>query len=213
MGDQDRIRKLVLRQREQPGDLFFTAPKDIEALEAVVGKPIDLDQLDLEICSRARDQGLVATDDVAGLAALGGTVGKCIASLKKVGPNAAGIAVLQSVSRGTADPTYTSAVTLRRLEQAVGDLPISPRALETCADAFHINVVVGHSLLKDNPPPCTSGETGCPTGPPGSGGSCCSAGETCMLPTCRNCEAYCERRLFPCGCHCSARGRLDQGYA
>jgi hypothetical protein len=30
-----------------------------------------------------------------------------------------------------------------------------------------------------------------PDWPPGSGGSCCSSGENCQLPTCRNCEAVC----------------------
>jgi hypothetical protein len=141
-GDRDRIRASVLRQREQPGDILLTAPEDIETIEAAIGRPIDLTQLDLEICSRARDQGLTATGNAAGLAALGDTVGKCLASLKRVGPNAAGVAVLQNVSRGVADPTYTSAATLPRLERTVGNLPITALQLETCTDAFQVNVVV-----------------------------------------------------------------------
>jgi MYXO-CTERM domain-containing protein len=99
---------------------------------------------------------------------------------------------LQAASRRPADPTFTSEKTLEKLEQAVGDLALTPRDLETCADAFHQNAVLEQSpLVGDNPPPCTSGETPCPTGPPGSGGSCCSPGENCQLPTCRNCEAVC----------------------
>ena len=55
---------------ERPGDLFFTAPSDLEALEKAVGKPIDLDQSQLETCVRVNDQhvgSLASGSDPQGL--------------------------------------------------------------------------------------------------------------------------------------------------
>ena len=194
-GDRPEVSSLLLRQREKPGDVFFASPEDLAALEAAVGRPIQVDQFDLESCIRVRDQGvgaLATSRDAAGFANLRRTLGKCIAALEDVGPNAAGVGILQRVSRLAGDPTYTSAATLERLENVVGNLSLSAQDLEACSDAYHVHVVLEQTLLTDNPPPCTSGETACPTGPPGSGGSCCSAGENCIRPTCRNCEAYCQ---------------------
>jgi hypothetical protein len=193
-GDQ-AVREILRReQRKSPGDLLFTDPQVIADLEQAVGGAVDLDQQDVELCLRVLDKGAggPVAQEPAALAAIGASVKKCLSSLGSVGPNAAGVAVLQRAFRLPADDTFTSARTLAALERAVGDLPLRPKELETCVDAYDQQAGLEQVLVADNPPPCGPGETGCPTGPPGSGGSCCSAGENCIRPTCRNCEAYCQ---------------------
>ena len=68
---------------------------------------------------------------------------RCLQALEQVGPDPDGVAILQRLSRRPADPTFTSEKTLDRLEDAVGDLALTPRDLETCADAFHAERGVG----------------------------------------------------------------------
>ena len=57
-GDDPEVRAILKRIREQPGDIFFTEPTDIEALVEAVGDDIGLSQQDLEICLQLRDEGV-----------------------------------------------------------------------------------------------------------------------------------------------------------
>jgi hypothetical protein len=192
-GDNAKVAAILDKQREDPGERFFTDPRDFADLERVIGEPLDLGQVDLEICIRALDQKvgqLRRGPAVANFAALRTTLRKCLGELERVGASTAGIAVLQRVSRAPADTTYTSERTLVQLERAVGDLQLSARDLEACSDAYHLDVVLQKSLVGDNPPPCTSGETACETGFMAT--TCCSPGEKCIQATCRNCFNYCE---------------------
>jgi hypothetical protein len=171
-GDDPEVRAILRRTREGPNEILFTDPTTIGDLAEAVGGDISLSQQDLEICLRSRDDGLGDLDEqqAASFGRIAATLDRCLQTLDQVGPDPAGVEVLQRASRLPADPTYTSGRTLERLEQAVGDLALTRRDLETCTDAFHQSVLLEQSpLVGDNPPPCTTGETPCPTGPPGSG--------------------------------------------
>jgi hypothetical protein len=143
--------------RRRRCDVWFTEPTDIEALIEAVGGEIDLSQRDLEVCLRVRDEGVGDLDEqqAASFRRIVASLDRCLQALQQVGPGPDGVAILQRLSRRPADPTFTSEKTLDRLEQVVGDLALSPRDLETCADAFPANVL-GPTLVGD-PPPCPSG--------------------------------------------------------
>jgi desert hedgehog protein len=196
-GDDPQVRTILRRITEQPGDVWFIGPTDIEALIEAVGGEIGLSQRDLEICSRLQDEGVgdQKKQQAASLARIDATLDRCLQALRQVGPDPDGVAILQRLSRRPADPTFTSGQTLARLEQAVGDLALTPRDLETCADAYHTNTL-GPTLIA-NPAPCASNETPCATGPGVT--TCCPPGDTCVLCTDpRACEHYCNNpSCFP----------------
>ena len=164
-GDDPEVRAILKRIREQPGDLFFTESTDIEALMDAVGGEIGLSQQDLEICLQLRDEGVGGKEDEqkpASLADIAASLDRCLQALEQVGPDPDGVAILQRLSRRPADSTFTSEKTLDRLERAVGDLALTPRDLETCADAFHQNVALEQSLgVGEHPPPCQGDERTC----------------------------------------------------
>ena len=165
-GDNDRVAAIIKRITENPGDQLFTDPEVIGKLKQAVGGSISLTQLDLETCLQAQDRNLGGR---AG-APLGERIGvvnaslkRCLTSLDAVGANAAGLAILEKVSRRPADDSFTSAKTLASLERAVGDLPLSARDLETCVDAFDQDAAFEQTFkVGDNPPPCSAGETPVP---------------------------------------------------
>jgi MYXO-CTERM domain-containing protein len=183
-GDDAEVRALLKRIREQPGDIFFTEPTDIEALVEAVGDDISLSQQDLEICLRLRDEGVDDKDEhknerkPASLADVAASVDRCLQALEQVGPDPDGVAILQRLSRRPADPTFTSEKTLDRLEDAVGDLALTPRDLETCADAFHVQAAFEQSftLLGEHPPPCRGNEKLCTFR---GHSTCCASDQTC----------------------------------
>jgi hypothetical protein len=192
-GGNQAVQQILRReQRKNPGDPFFTDPQAFADLQQAVGGAVDLSQQDVELCLRVLDQGAggsVAAEPAA-LAAIGASVKKCLSSLSSVGPNAAGVVVLERIFRLPADDTFTSAQTLATLERAVGDLPLRPRELETCADAFDQQAGLERALVGDNPPPCTAGETACETGFMQT--TCCSAGENCIRAVGRDSFSYCS---------------------
>jgi hypothetical protein len=183
-GDDPEVRAILKRIREQPGDIFFTESTDIEALVEAVGDDISLSQQDLEICLRLRDEGVDDKDEhkdeqkSARLADIAASVDRCLQALEQVGPDPDGVAILQRLSRRPADPTFTSEKTLDRLEDAVGDLALSPRDLETCADAFHVQAAFEQSLalLGEHPPPCRGDEKLCTFR---GHSTCCAHDQTC----------------------------------
>jgi hypothetical protein len=183
-GDDAEVRAILKRIREQPGDIFFTEPTDIEALVEAVGDDISLSQQDLEICLRLRDEGVDDKDEhknerkPASLADVAASVDRCLQALEQVGPDPDGVAILQRLSRRPADPTFTSEKTLDRLEDAVGDLALTPRDLETCADAFHVQAAFEQSftLLGEHPPPCRGNEKLCTFR---GHSTCCASDQTC----------------------------------
>jgi MYXO-CTERM domain-containing protein len=193
-GDDPEVRAIIRRIREQPGDIFFlTDSTDIEALVEAVGGDISLSQQDLEICLRLRDEGVGNKDEQrlrdegvgdkdkqkpASFAHIAASLDRCLQALEQVGPDPAGIAVLQRVSRRPADPTFTSEKTLDRLGDAVGDLALTPRDLETCADAFHVQAAFEQSfaLLGEHPPPCRGNEKLCTFR---GHSTCCASDQTC----------------------------------
>ena len=193
-GDDPEVRAILRRIREQPGDVFFTEPTDVEALIEAVGGEIDLSQRDLEICLRARDEGVGDLDEqqAASFARIEASLDRCLQALEQVGPDPEGVAILQRLSRRPADPTFTSTETLARLEQAVGDLALTPRDLETCADAVHQNLVLEQSFVGvgEHPPPCQPNEPICTV----SGRStCCAPGQEChRLCERGGCVGVCE---------------------
>ncbi len=194
-GDSGRVAAIIGRVTENPGDRFFTEPEIIDQLKRAVGTDISLTQLDLETCLQAQDRELargLGADLPGRIGAVDASLKRCIASLKAVGPNAAGVAILERVARRPADDTFTSAATLARLERAVGELGLTPRDLETCVDAFDQNAAFTQStVVGDNPPPCTSGETLCQVNFVSQ--TCCSAGETCPTVCGREgCTGYCS---------------------
>jgi MYXO-CTERM domain-containing protein len=179
-GDDPEVRAIIRRIGEQPGDIFLTEPTDIEALVEAVGDDISLSQQDLEICLRLRDDGVGDLDEqrAASFARIAATLDLCLQALEQVGPNPEAVEILQRASRRPADPTYTSAQTLARLERAVGDLALSPRDLETCADAFHVQAAFEQSLalLGEHPPPCQGNEKLCTFR---GHSTCCASDQTC----------------------------------
>jgi desert hedgehog protein len=207
-GDDPEVRAILRRITEQPGDVWFTEPTDIEALIEAVGGEIGLSQQDLEICLRLRDEGVGHLDQrqAASFRRIAASLDRCLQALQQVGPDPDGVAILQRLSRRPADPTFTSTETLARLERAVGDLALTPRDLETCADAFHANVL-GPTLVGDSAPPCPSGQVGCNTAPGVT--TCCPPGDTCV--NCVNprvCPQYCNNpSCFPA----AATVRLEDG--
>jgi MYXO-CTERM domain-containing protein len=171
---------------------LFTDPTTIGDLTDAVGGPINLSQQDLELCLQARDDGLGDLDEqqASSFGRIAATLDQCLQALDQVGPDPDGVEILQRASRLPADPTYTSARTLERLEQAVGDLALTRRDLETCADAFHQSV-----LLEQSPLNTFNVAPGCQ--PCGTAG-CCPSGQVCQLPSCRNCQPVCVTQgCFP----------------
>jgi MYXO-CTERM domain-containing protein len=203
-GDDPEVRAILRRIREQPNDILFTEPTTIGDLVEAVGGEIGLSQQDLEICLQVQDAGVSDKDEQkpASLADIAASLDRCLQALEQVGPDPAGVAILQRLSRRPADSTYTSEKTLDRLEDAVGDLALSPRDLETCADAFHQNVALEQSPLNAfNVAPCAAGETPCEN-------LCCPSGQNCQLPSCRNCQPVCVTPgCFPA----TATVRLEDG--
>ena len=130
-----------------------------------VGGDIGLSQQDLEICLQLRDEGVGDKENEqkpASLADIAASLDRCLQALEQGGPDPDGVAILQRLSRRPADSTFTSEKTLDRLEDAVGDLALTPRDLETCADAFHQNVSLEQSLgVGEHPPPCQGDERTC----------------------------------------------------
>jgi desert hedgehog protein len=187
-GDEPEVRDILKRIREQPGDVFLTEPTDIEALVEAVGDDISLSQKDLEICLRLRDEGVGDLDEQqpASFARIAASLDRCLQALEQVGPHPDGVAILQRLSRRPTDPTFTSTETLARLEQAVGDLALTPQDLETCADAFHQNVVLGVGV-GEHPPPCRGDERTCTFR---GHSTCCASDQTCgnigQSPACIN---------------------------
>jgi MYXO-CTERM domain-containing protein len=193
-GDDPEVRAIIRRIGEQPGDIsFLTDSTDIEALVEAVGGDISLSQQDLEICLRLRDEGVGDKDEQrlrdegvgdkdkqkpASFAHIAASLDRCLQALEQVGPDPAGIAVLQRVSRRPADPTFTSDQTLEKLEEAVGDLALTPRDLETCLDAFHVQAAFEQSLalLGEHPPPCQGNEKLCTFR---GHSTCCASDQTC----------------------------------
>jgi desert hedgehog protein len=196
-GDDPQVKAILRRIREQPGDFWFTEPTDIDALAEAVGDDISLSQQDLEICLRLRDEVAGDKDEEkpASFARIAASLDQCLQALEEVGPDPAGVAVLQRLSRRPADPTFTSDQTLDKLEDAVGNLALSPRDLETCVDAFH-QTTLGPTLVGDDPP-CPSGQVGCNTAPGQT--TCCPPGDNCV--NCVNprvCPQYCNNpSCFP----------------
>ena len=92
-GDDPEVRDILKGIREQPGDVFFTEAADIEALIEAVGGDIGLDQRDLEICLRARDQGLGDKDEqeAASFGRIAASLDRCLQALEEVGPDPAGV--------------------------------------------------------------------------------------------------------------------------
>ncbi|MGD9509440.1 MAG: hypothetical protein AB7X49_12925, partial [Geminicoccaceae bacterium] len=195
-GDNDRVAAITKRVTANPGDQLFTDPEVIGKLRQAVGADISLTQLDLETCLQAQDRdlgGRAGDPLLARIGAVNASLNRCLASLEAVGPNAAGLAILERVSRRPADDTFTSAQTLARLESAVGDLRLSPRDLETCVDAFDQDATFEQTFkVGDNPPPCSSGETLCQVNIVSQ--TCCAAGEVCST-VCGGrdgCSGYCH---------------------
>ena len=194
-GDSGRVTAIIRQVTENPGDQFFTEPAIIDQLKRAAGSDISLTQLDLETCLQAQDRELargLGADLPGRIGAVDASLKRCIASLRAVGPNAAGVTILERVRRRPADDSFTSATTLAKLERAVGELGLTPRDLETCVDAFDQNAAFTQStVVGDNPPPCTSGETLCQVNFVSQ--TCCSAGETCPTVCGREgCTGYCS---------------------
>jgi MYXO-CTERM domain-containing protein len=197
-GDDPDVKAVLKRIREQPGDAFFTDPTDLEALADAVGDDLSLSSRDLEICLRLRDEGVGAKEDEdkpASFRRIAASLDRCLEALEQVGPDPDGVAILQRLSRRPADPTFTSDKTLDRLEDAVGDLDLSPQDLETCVDAVHESVL-GPTLVGDSPP-CPSGQAACGTSPGVT--TCCPPGDNCVqCADPRVCEHYCNNpSCFP----------------
>ena len=195
-GDNDRVAAIIRRATANPGDQLFTEPEIIDQLKRAVGTNISLTQLDLETCLQAQDRNLGGRPGdtlLERVGAVSASLNRCLASLEATGPNAAGLAILDRVSRRPADDTFTSARTLARLEGAVGELRLSPRDLETCVDAFDQNAAFEQTFkVGDNPPPCSSGETLCQINIVSE--TCCSPGEVCST-VCGGrdgCSGYCH---------------------
>ena len=193
------------------------------ALDRAVGGSLDLSLLDLERCLRTADLGANARP--AG--AIAASLRKCLRALDQAGPNGAGVAILERAERGLADDTFTSAGTLARLEQAVGNLPFAVQDLETCVDAFHTNTVFEPDLesyvLSVGPSAaaaagsgvavkaqtCDAGYTLCMTGGPRSSTTqCCAPGFVCRPRTDIVVVGTCETQAcFPA----TAKVRLADG--
>ena len=195
-GDNDRVAAIIRRATANPGDQLFTEPEIIDQLKRAVGTNISLTQLDLETCLQAQDRNLGGRPGdtlLERVGAVSASLNRCLASLEATGPNAAGLAILERVSRRPADDTFTSARTLARLEGAVGELRLSPRDLETCVDAFDQNAAFEQTFkVGDYPPPCSSGETLCQINIVSE--TCCSPGEVCST-VCGGrdgCSGYCH---------------------
>ena len=194
-GDNPKVIAIIRQATASPGDQFFTEPEIIGRLERAVGGSIDLTQRDLETCLQVQDRGppLAFADKLGGrIGAMDASLRKCIASLKATGPNAAGLAILERVARHPSDDSFTSAKTLSRLEQAVGDLKLTPRDLETCTDAFDQDARFAQvTVVGDNPSSCPSGETYCQVNIVSS--TCCAAGQTChqVCGGRDGCSGYC----------------------
>jgi hypothetical protein len=182
-GSNDRVVRILTGLRERPGRSLFTSPKIVADLERAVGGPINLSQVDIELCVEARDRRLGATPtgaEPATFATVGASLRKCLSALNAIGPNAAGTAVLQRLGRRIGDATFTSPATLPALEQAVGrPVDLAPGDLETCVDAYDMQAKFEQVVVADNPPPCGPNEQFC-QGTGGPGAICCSAGEVCQ---------------------------------
>jgi len=170
--------------RQKPGGSLFTTSETVDQLSAALGGPVDADQFDLELCAQIRDEQGGAKPHGAppsALAPIGTSLSKCLSALNAVGPNAAGTAVLQGLSRAIASETFTSRGSLTALEQAVGrDLGITPTDFETCVDAYAVHARVEHIVLGDNPPPCNSNQDFC-QGTAGNPICCDSSNEVCDI--------------------------------
>jgi hypothetical protein len=187
-GDRPQVRAILNGLDEEPGDEFIVEESDIAALESAVGGGLDLSRLDAERCARVGDLGA----DPQPPGAVAASLGKCLRALDRVGPNGAGVAILERAESGLADDTFTSAGMLARLEGAVGDLPLTARDLETCVDAFHANAALepdfeSYVLSVGTPgaavaaQTCQAGETPCTTALANgrSWTECCAPGQTC----------------------------------
>ena len=190
-GDDPEVRAILRRLREEPNEILFTDPTTIGDLSEAVGDDISLSQQDLENCLQMQDAGASDKDEhkdeqrPARLADIAASLDRCLQALEQVGPDPDGVAILQRLSRRPADSTFTSEKTLDRLEDAVGDLALSPRDLETCADAFHQNVALEQSRLADvDVAPCASGQVTCFN-------ICCPSGDGCSPPIGRDGQPAC----------------------
>ena len=212
-GSNNRVVKILKELREKPARSLFTSPEIVADLERAVGKPIELSQIDIELCVQARDRRIGAKSagtEPATFAAIDASLRKCLSSLNAIGPNAAGTVVLQRLGRHIDSDRFTSATKLAALELAVGRaVHLKPGDLVTCVDAYDLHAKFEQIVVADNPPPCGPNEDFC-AGTGGLNPICCSEpGEVCQQ-TCGDgtCSAACVPQwCFPA----TARVRTEFG--
>jgi hypothetical protein len=208
-GSHDRVVRILNWLRQRPGEAFFTSPEIVAELERAVGESLDLGQREIELCVQARDRqiGTGAADaKPATFVAIDVRLRKCLSTLNAVGPNAAGTAVLERLSRRVRDETFTSAATRARLKQAVGrSLHLTPQDLETCVDAFGLHldlerITTTPLLARPGDDTCDEGYTYC-IGTESPQGICCKNSNSYCAQNCNDegeCAPYCEATIcFP----------------
>ena len=173
-GDRPKVRAILNAIALHPGELYFVSEAEIAALTDAVGRPIDLTSGELEVCVRARDTSPRSqAGERPSLGDIGASLDRCLAAAKQVGPNAAGIAALHKLGRGVTDPTFASAALLADLEGAVGDLQLTRRELELCAQSY--NAVAATQAMPNDAAAlgCAAGQVDC------GNGKCCPSGDQC----------------------------------
>ena len=205
-GDRPKVRAILDAIALHPGELYFVGEAEIAALTDAVGRPIDLTSGELEVCVRARDTSPRApAGERPNLGDLAASLDRCLMDAKQVGPNAAGIAALHQLGRKATDRTFASAALLADLEGAVGDLRLTPRQLELCAQAYHAVAATQAVPTSATALGCAPGEVDCGS----NSGKCCPSGDECT-PFCvrENCNLICTApACFPA----DARVRLEDG--
>jgi hypothetical protein len=183
----DEVTRILRRIREQPGWPVWLRSDTMADLERAVGRPLSLSGYDLELCLQAHDRHVDFTTErmaapgmtIPGLTDLQRALRKCLATLDRVGPNAAASAVLGRADRAVAvgDETFTMANTLAALNRAIGrDTGLTATELETCVGSFHEHVELERILG-----PGPTAEQSCIP----CGFSCCTGDSFCVpVPNC-----------------------------
>ena len=199
--------------REHPGRDHLAEPEVVSALQKAAGSGVTLKQADLEVCAHAVDtHALVAprSDPGVRLTEVDQSLGRCVAALQRVGPNATVTNILRRSGRKLGETTYTTPADLRALEGAVGPLGLTPQDLEFCAASYGTQVVqelrvasVSRAATNDvgqcgdDPYCCPAGQFACfgtsvfPT--------CCPSGSSYCSQSCSDgdCAPWCESSCFP----------------